>query len=440
MNSDDIKKAVAGTAIASVGAFMFVRYHVAGPSQYLVRTGLGIKDIKVSKKGIQWPLQTITMINVEPVTFDIEVDAMSKQRIPFKMPSVWTIGPKVDNNSLEKYSRLLSEKGESALQETVAGVIQGETRVLTANMDLDDLFSDRETFKHEVVVKINNVIGDLGLTVYNANIAELSDLDDKNQFFSQQKKRALQQVDQEARVHVAEAIKQGEIGEYLNKTETRQNLARLEKEAILVENDRDRDIAESRSKLAIAKAEYQKQTQIAEKEAEATAQQKDAEFQQLVEKARAVQEIEKQRANELSRVEVEAEIAIKRAEGEAEAVRINAIANYFAKEQEARAQLAMLSAESEGLSKLISSAGSIDQLNKYLLIERNVLPKLAEQQAKALQGLKPRVSVWSGGSGQSPLSETLTDLFKTGMPLFDTIEHQTGYDFMNKFGVQKKKE
>ena len=32
----------------------------------------------------------------------------------------------------------------------------------------------------------------------------------------------------------------------------------------------------------------------------------------------------------------------------------------------------------------------------------------------------------------------MTDLFKTGMPLFDGLKQQTGYDFMKSVGVVKK--
>ena len=115
------------------------------------------------------------------------------------MPSVWTIGPKIEPASLVNYARLLMDKGHEGMQDTVTGIIQGETRVLTAQMDLNDLFSDREKFKIEVVAKINDVIHPLGLQIYNANIAELADLDDKNRYFAEQKQRALQEVNQKAR-------------------------------------------------------------------------------------------------------------------------------------------------------------------------------------------------------------------------------------------------
>ena len=71
--------------------------------------------------------------------------------------------------------------------------------MLTANISLADLFADRERFKTEVVDRIDTVISDFGLRTYNANISELDDLDADNRYFAEQKIRALQHVNQEAR-------------------------------------------------------------------------------------------------------------------------------------------------------------------------------------------------------------------------------------------------
>ena len=58
-------EAIGLTACAIGGGAMFAinRYKVAEPSQYLVRTGLGIKDIKISKTGIHWPFQKYKFIS-----------------------------------------------------------------------------------------------------------------------------------------------------------------------------------------------------------------------------------------------------------------------------------------------------------------------------------------------------------------------------------------
>lgn len=51
-------------------------------------------------------------------------------------------------------------------------------------------------FLHTVVDRIDLIIRPFGLEIYNANIAELTDLDANNRYFAEQKLRALQIVNQ----------------------------------------------------------------------------------------------------------------------------------------------------------------------------------------------------------------------------------------------------
>jgi len=443
-----VPKLVGATALCGLGAFAALRYKVAGPSEYIVRTGLGIKDLSIQKKALQLPFQTAKMISIAPTTFPIEVDAMSAQRIPFGMPSVWTIGPRNDHASLENYARLLSDKGTMGLEETVTGVIHGEIRVLTANIDLNDLFADRDTFKNKVVARINEVVDPFGLHVYNANIAELKDMDEDNRYFAEQKQRALQYVNQEARVATSEAIRTGTTGEAEQQKETNKTISQYDRETVEVVNLNKQKIAAAQKDLDVAKAVYAKDSKIAEIEADAGAEKRRWELQQEVESMRKNQETARLRATDYTHADVQADVKVREAEGQAQAVRIQAEANRFAQEQlaeaslytkqkEAEGILAERSAEAEGLRSLVQSAGGdIDSLNKYTMVRDGMLPELAGKQAEALKGMKPTVTVWNtGGSQNGKLSDVVTDLFKTGMPLFDGIKQQTGYDFLA--GVSK---
>jgi flotillin len=191
-NGESDKKiiAVGGIILGLVGSAALIarRYKVSTASQYLVRTGLGIKNIKISKTGFLFPFQRYNFVDVSPITFDVEVDAMSSERIPFRMPTVWTIAP--DTERLVNYAQLLSEKSHTDMVDTIRGVIQGETRILTAKLKLDDLFQSREHFKREVTENIGEVIKPLGLKILNANIAELSDIDKNNLYFDRHQKVA----------------------------------------------------------------------------------------------------------------------------------------------------------------------------------------------------------------------------------------------------------
>ena len=43
--------------IVGAGLFLATRYKVSKPEQFLVRTGLGIKDMSISRTGIVFPFQ-----------------------------------------------------------------------------------------------------------------------------------------------------------------------------------------------------------------------------------------------------------------------------------------------------------------------------------------------------------------------------------------------
>jgi flotillin len=396
---------------------------------------LEISDIDISKKAFQLPFQTSSVINMEPGTYHSLIEAMSKEKIAFKMPTVFTIGPKDEQSFLTRYAKLLNQSSYEEVKQTINGVVQGEGRILAAGLPLEELFNSRHHFKTEVTDKINEELSKFGLVVYNANIEELSDMEG-NEYFSYLRKRALEGAINKARVDVAEQKRFGDTGEKEHEGETRQKVSQIEKEAKLVENQRQKDISESNAVLSVAQAEYDRQVRIAKAEADAAAQKKMFELQGVVEETRRKQETEKRRANELTAAKVQAEVDVMAAEGKANALRIEAEAKLYSEQKKADGIFAQREAEAQGLAKLVESAGGVDKLTQYLMVHNDILPKLAREQANALQGLNPDIHVWqtgNSGDGVKGLSGTLTDMFRTGMPLFDGIKKQTGVDFLKTF-------
>lgn len=447
----DYLKAGAVSAFAIMGAGLaFSRYRVSRPSQYLVRTGLGIDGLSITKKAVQWPGQKYAFIDMTPQTFDITVSAMSKERIPFVMPGVWTIGPRDDIAALKIYASLLMENGN--IEHTVNGVIQGETRVLTANMTLDDLFSNREHFRNEIEEKINKIIGELGLKAYNANIAELRDLDKNNRYFEEQKLRALERVNQEARVAVASATKDGEIGEKAERTETRKQVSELERNATVVENENLRGIEESKKNLEVAKAEFDRELKVARAISAAQAESKNLELQKEIEEKRNLQLTAELRAKNFTAAAINAEVTIKQAEAKASAIVIEADAQLQAKIKLAEGDLqvklkeaegikAIRKAEAEGLSDLLFAAqGDITGLVQYSLVQKEMLPKLVAEQAKGLQGLNPKINIWNTPKPENnSVGNALGNFLQTSLPWFSQIKDQTGRDFLTAAGIPENK-
>lgn len=315
--------------------------------------------------------------------------------------------------------------------------------MLTASLELDELYANREKFRDEVVSKVAAEISPLGIEVMNLSISELSDLDNDNRFFSEQKQRALQSVSQEVRVQTASSVAAGDVGEAQQKALARQGTIEHATKATVFENERKRTMAESKKNLDIANAQFERDVNLTRIEAEATARTREAELQLAVERARTLQQTERYRANEFSKVAIEADIAVRRAEAEATALRVRAEAALFAAQQEAAGVLAKKEAEAEGLRRLVGAAGGMQGLETYLLLNGGVLVEVARHQALAVQGMKPNVSVWATGDAATNnnglVASTMKDVVTAAMPLFSGVQQQTGVDFLGRLGLRNEK-
>ncbi len=164
---------IIGATAAVVICITPLLYHISQPDQYLVRTGFGIKDISVTKKGFVLPMiQTSSFITMHPKNYEFKLHAMSIEKIPFNLPGVFTIGPKNDHESLVNYVRFLASASID-INKIILGVIEGETRTLISKMTMEEIFNDRETFRDTIISGVQRELDDFGLKVFNANIAEL---------------------------------------------------------------------------------------------------------------------------------------------------------------------------------------------------------------------------------------------------------------------------
>jgi len=157
-------------------------YHVAEPNEYLVITGYGIEDVHIVKKAWVWPLQKCTRISISPSDFEMNLHAMTSEKLQFSLPAVFTIGPDNELDALKKYALLLSGKGteddhlrgkSSAVVPTeshhvrdiVKGIIEGETRVIVSGMTMEQVFKERQIFKQKVIENVQHELHQFGLRV-----------------------------------------------------------------------------------------------------------------------------------------------------------------------------------------------------------------------------------------------------------------------------------
>ncbi|KAL4284653.1 hypothetical protein GQ457_16G021940 [Hibiscus cannabinus] len=458
-------------------------YKVANASEYLVITGIGIPDIKLAKKAWVLPGQSYTVFDLSPVNYTFEVQAMSAEKLPFVLPAVFTIGPRVDDEpSLLKYAKLISphDKLSNHVKELVQGIIEGETRVLAASMTMEEIFRGTKEFKLEVFDKVQLELNQFGLLIYNANVKQLVDVPG-HEYFSYLGQKTQMEAANQAKVDVAEAKMKGEIGAKLREGQTLQNAAKIDadtkiistqrqgegkKEEIRVktevkvyENQREAELAEANADLAKKKAGWAKEAQVAEVEASKAVALREAELQREVERMNALTRTEKLKAEFLSQASVEYDTKVQEANWELYQKQKQAEAILYEKEKEAAAQKAIADAafygrqrvadvelyakqkEAEGLMALAQAqgvylrtlldalGGNYAALRDYLMINGGMFQEIAKINAEAVRGLQPTISIWTNGSedgnGSNAMKE-VAGVYRMLPPLFKTVHEQTG--------------
>lgn len=438
--NNEMKETITNGIIVSLGigllGFCFTRYKISHSNEWLVRTGLGIKDIQIGKKFIKWPFQNIESINMVPISYNFKINAMSREKMNFEFPTVFTVGPKNDKESLINFSRYLLNQSNDDFDKLIKGIFEGESRTAASNLPIEDIFTGRTNFKNEIVKKVQEHINQFGLEIYNANIEELKDSSSSNYFTSLSQKINAEALNR-AKVEVAEQNKIGEVGSKEREGETRQKISIVESDTTLVENQRQQEIVKSNAELEKIRAEQSLIIQQAIIKSENEALITRMTMEKEVEIKRSLMELEKQRATDLSSTQVKAEMEIKKAEGESNSIIIRADAQLYSeqkiaeaklysKQKEAEAINVVYSAQAEGFKKLVDSFGGNPQaLISYSMMDKGVYEKLAESNAKAIQGLNPKITVWTHDASKG--MEPIQNLARSIIPMLDTIESQTGY-------------
>ncbi|MCO5576824.1 hypothetical protein L7F22_030644 [Adiantum nelumboides] len=311
---------------------------VAGASQYLAITGWGISDIKLAKKAWILPGQKCTTIDLMPVNYDFDVQAMSAEKLPFVLPAVFTVGPKAEtHDALIKYARLVAphDKHSNHVKDLVKGIIEGETRVLAAAMTMEEIFKGTKEFKHEVFEKVQVELNEFGLLIYNANVKQLVDVPG-HEYFSFLGQKTQQEAANSAKVAVAEAKYKGDVGAKERQGLTQQNAARVDAETKvfslkqtqiakqqelqtqaetrIFENTRKAEMAQADAELAKKSASWSQEVEVAKIQSINVAAIRDAELQRELEIRRAQAELERLRANEVVPATIQYETTVQEAQ------------------------------------------------------------------------------------------------------------------------------
>lgn len=261
-------------------------------------------------------------------------------------------------------------------------------------------------------------------------------------FLKKIKKPVSQEVD------VAEAMREGEIGKMERQRDMKIRLAALQAEVKCKQMEAQAIEIKAEADLAERKAEAMQRMEIAAIEAQNARDLREQELLKKLELARNEQNLEANRARELTSMRVQAECALRKAEGERDAAitaasgvadsmrlvakaeqekgealarakqadleaqangaramlvaradgnKVQALALLAELEAKAKGEQAMLAARADGARQMVEACNGDTQLLVQMLAVHNGIPQAAfEQAAKAVQGLQPQLFAISG--------------------------------------------
>ncbi|KAJ3325759.1 hypothetical protein HDV06_003529 [Boothiomyces sp. JEL0866] len=414
-------------------------YKTASANEYLVITGAGIKDVKVARKAMVYPMQKCTKFTITPMNYTLSLHAMTVEKLEFTLPAVFTIGPEDKPESILKYAKLLasnSEKGVKHIQELVTGIVEGETRVIAASMSMEEIFKERKFFKEHVMEGVQSELNQFGMTIYNANIKQLQDAPG-SEYFMYLRLKSQEGAINQAKVDVAQAKMLGAVGEKEREAEQRKNIIEIESKTVVYEQNRKVEIVKAQTELETERTIFNNNVRIAEIEAEKRAAVRDAELQREVEIKKALVAQEKARAEKLSKTTVEAEMIQTLAAADLFKKKTEADAYFYTKQKEAEAIQVMYNAQANGI-KLLQQAFNGDNAAtlQYIMLDRGIFQELAKSNADAVKGMEPKITVWNTGNeaGNQDAGKPIRDIFQTLPPLMSIINDQTGINPPNWIG------
>lgn len=424
--------------------------------------------------------------SVQPQDYARNLQAMTKEKLQFLLPVVFTVGPDVNQrganahgdqshddeegredkgDSLMKYAMLLAEReaeagskdaGQSHVENIVNGIIEGEVRVLVSSMTMEEIFTEREVFKRRIFKNIQSELAQFGLKIYNANVKELRDAPD-SVYFSSLSRKAHEGATNQSRIDVAEAQLRGNVGEARRRGEQEREIAKINAETAVQKTERDIERAAAEANLSTRQAGLNRDVEIARVTAQRELQSTDEDLKRQVEIKRAAAEMERLRARDVVKATIERESAQQAADARAYEIEADAKAHFeraqreadaaaYAARSKAEADLVAARMQADGLSAMADAYGKMAHafggpagLLQYLMIEKGTYQDLAQANAAAIQGLQPKISVWntgaaassSGGDGDAPGAaaagtETMRNVYQMLPPLMTTINEQTG--------------
>jgi len=411
-----------------------------------------------------WPIiQDYQYLDLTPLPIDIRLEgALSRQNIRVNTPSTFTVGISTDPGVMENAAERLLGLGLAEIKDLAKDIIFGQMRVVLATMDIEEINADRDKLIANISGGVEVELRKVGLRLINVNIQDITDASGYIDALGQE---AASKAINEAKVKVALAQRDGEIGAAEARRDQVIRVAAANAVAIEGENKAAVQIANSNADRRTKEADANRVATAAEKVAAAKALEEAYAAEAEAEKRRATREKASQEANIIVPAEIDKQRIIVEAEAEAEKVRRTQLgeadAVRFMKQAEAdgiksvkeaeaaglRMKLlaeaegteALLTKKAKGFGEIISACHTPEGAQNLLLVEQ--LPDIVAEQVKAISNLRiDKITVWDSGkndgNGKGSTANFLSGLIGALPPLHE-LASNVGVKLPGYLGEEK---
>lgn len=365
-----------------------------------------------------WPIfQAFEYMDLTPISISVDLtNALSRQNIRIDVPSRFTVGISTEEGVMQNAAERLLGLKLTDVQDLAKDIIFGQLRLIIATMDIEEINTDRDKFLEAVSRNVETELKKIGLRLINVNV---TDINDESGYIVALGREAAAKAINDAKKSVAEADREGAIGEANANMDQRIKVSMANSEAVKGENDAKANIAASDAVRRELEAEAMRRAVSAEKIQAARAAQDAYAAEQAAELARAAREKATLEADIVIKAEIDkrqleiaaeaqAEQTRRRARGEADAI--------FAKmEAEARGMEEILTKQAAGFERVVGAAGG-NPSDAIRLIIADKLEEIVRIQVEAIKNIKiDKVTVWDSNGGAGKDGKTATANFLSGI-------------------------
>ena len=426
-----------------------------------------------------WPvIQSYQYMSLEPMQLKVDLrGALAANNIRINVPSTFTVALDTEPAMMNTAAIRLLGMSQPDIEELASEIIFGQLRLVVAQMEIEEINKDRETFEKNIRVFVGKELRTVGLNLINVNIRDITDEANYIQNLSEEatararkeaeisiaaqdresqvgvarenqakdigiaeasRERDIQVADaqaeavkkqktieanrrasvagDEARAQVAEAssLAEGTKGAKAAEADQRIYVKERESEAVKGENESQAKIADANAQLAVVRAEATQRGEVADREAEVAIQQAQAKAEK--ERLTAAEVVREQ--IDRQKIEIAAGAEAEKTRQEAQGVADAILAKY---EAEAKGIRQLLDSKAVGYQSLVKGCGGDARAGATFLMTEKI-EEIVTLQTEAIKNIKiDKITVWdSGGSnGGSSTSNFMSNLIKSLPPLHE---------------------